>query len=90
MTTKTFTDQMHGQTLLFDARSNQLMRGQICIKLDTDQASIQLENDVTGITDTRHFTSPDQIEVINWIIGAVQDTHTDVDLGISQEAPATA
>lgn len=87
MTTKTITDQMHGTTMLFDTRTDTLMRGKLSVIVDTDRAEIRLENDVTGIATSHAFTSPEQVGMMKWFIQAVQDTHTDIDLGMPRIDP---
>ena len=83
MITKNQTQKLEGSMMMFNPDTRVLQRGNLVLMLDEERAMVHVKNDVTGIETLEYFDSPDQRYVIEWLMWAIEQTHTDVDVGIS-------
>lgn len=70
--------------MLFDPSRRVLLRGELMLETDgKGRSEITVKNDVTGITEHLVFQSGSLWIPVMQLIQAIQDTHTDVDVGVT-------
>ena len=77
-------ETLHGNSLLFDPNRGVVLRGEICLTSDgKGRSEIHVTNDVTGIQEHLVFTSGQTWIPVLQLIQAIQDTHLDIDIGVT-------
>lgn len=78
------TDLLHGSSMLFDPSRGVVLRGEIRLQTDgKGRSEITVKNDVTGVQEHLVFQTGALWIPVMQLIQAIQDTHTDVEIGLT-------
>ena len=77
-------EELRGNSLLFDPTRGVVLRGEIRLMSDgKGRSEIHVRNDETGNAEHLVFSSGGLWIPVLQLIQAIQDTHTEVDIGVS-------